>query len=93
MDNLTIHKMNIVKYVYEKLNIMPILNIPYCPEFNPIESVFSQVKRVFKAERLKKLANLEPFDAEGCITDIFWNLKKETIQPCIRKSLHLLETA
>ena len=41
MDNLTIHKMNIVKYVYERLNIMPILNIPYCPEFNPIESVFS----------------------------------------------------
>ena len=80
MDNLTIHKMNIVKYVYERLDIMPILNIPYCPEFHPIdlnESVFSQVKRVFKAERLKKLANLEPFDAEGCIADIFWNLNEE----------------
>ena len=58
---------------------MPIFNIPYCPEFNPIESVFSQVKRVFKLKRLKKLANLEPFDAEKTIDDIFWKLKKETI--------------
>jgi len=71
--------MNVVKYVYERLDIKPIMNIAYCPEFNPIESVFSQIKRVFKAERLKKLANLEHFDAVQCITDTFWQLKKETI--------------
>ena len=92
MDNLTVHKMNQVRYVYDRLDIMPIFNIPYCAEFNPIESVFSQVKRVFKLERLKKLANLEPFDAEKTIEDIFWKLKPETILPCIRKSQHLLET-
>jgi hypothetical protein len=64
-DNLTILKMNIVKYVYEKLFILSIINTPYCTVFNQIKSVWSKVKRVFNTDRLKKLAALEPFNAEG----------------------------
>ena len=47
MDNLTVHKSQDIKPLYEQLNIMPIFNVGYSPEFNPIESVFSKVKAIF----------------------------------------------
>ena len=56
-DQLKVHKSKKVKPFYNTLNIVPIYNVGYSPEFNPIESVFSQVKRVFCRERLNKLMN------------------------------------
>ena len=41
MDNLAVHKEKTVKPLYQALDIMPIWNVSYSPEFNPIESVFS----------------------------------------------------
>ena len=32
------------------------------PDFQPIETVFSQVKRLFKKEKLRTLVAEEPFD-------------------------------
>ena len=62
MDQLKVHKeKNVVKH-YPELDIMPIFNVSYSPEFNPIESCFSQVKRHFCAERLNVLANFGVFD-------------------------------
>ena len=43
MDNLPVHKSNIVKPLYDTLNIMPIYNVAYSPELNPIEAVFSKL--------------------------------------------------
>ena len=56
-DQLQVHKSNKVKPFYHTLNIVPIYNVGYSPEFNPIESVFSQVKRTFCRDRLNKLVN------------------------------------
>ena len=47
MDNLYIHKKPCVKEWWPKLDMEPIWNIGYSPEFNPIEAVFSKVKRLF----------------------------------------------
>jgi transposase len=52
MDNLSVHKTLAAQKAYIKLNIKPIFNLPYSPEYNPIELVFSQVKRIFNRERL-----------------------------------------
>ena len=41
MDNLSVHKSNVVREEMSKLNIYPIFNCPYWPEGNPIELVFS----------------------------------------------------
>ena len=46
------HKSKQVKEVYSELDVKPIYNVGYSPEFNPIESVFSQVKRTYNRERL-----------------------------------------
>ena len=37
---------------YEELNIIPIFNVPYCPQFNGIESVFSMIKATYKKSLL-----------------------------------------
>ena len=47
MDNASIHKSKEVKPYYAQLKITPVLNVGYSPEFNPIEAVFSKVKRLF----------------------------------------------
>jgi hypothetical protein len=90
MDNLQVHISPLVMKAFDDLDIIPIFNLSYSPKYNPIESVFSQVKFKFKRERLKKLANLEPFDAEANINEAFNNLQPSTIDPCIRMSNHLI---
>ena len=44
MDNLSAHKSDKSKAEMTKLGFRYIFNVPYSPEFNPIEFVFSKVK-------------------------------------------------
>ena len=55
VDNLTVHKTEEVMKAYAELNMTPIFNIPYSPQFNGIESYFSLVKGVYKKLLLKYL--------------------------------------
>jgi DDE superfamily endonuclease len=48
LDNLTVHKAKESKDLFERLNITEIYNVPYCPQFNGIESYFSLVKAQYK---------------------------------------------
>lgn len=41
LDNLSVHKTKDAKLLFESLNITEIFNVPYCPQFNGIESYFS----------------------------------------------------
>ena len=62
MDNLTVHKTQAVQDLMRELKIEWIWNVPYSPDFQPIESVFSQVKLTFKNEKLRTLLAGKPFD-------------------------------
>jgi hypothetical protein len=53
LDNLSVHKTKDKKHLFEKLNITEIFNVPYCPQFNGIESNFFQLKATFKKLLLK----------------------------------------
>ena len=44
MDNATIHHTKKLKEYIKKKNINVIYNLPYCPEFNPIENVNSMIR-------------------------------------------------
>ena len=70
---------------------MPIWNVSYSPEFNPIESVFSQVKRLFSRERLSTLANNEDFDDNRTIRSAFSKVTVEMVVNCAKKSLNMLK--
>ena len=93
MDNLTVHKSHLVKDLYKQLDIKPIYNLPYSPEFNPIEAVFSKVKAYFNQRRLHNLVNKIGFNFDTTITYAFENITADHCSACVRKSRHLLERA
>ena len=70
---------------------MPIFNVSYSPEFNPIESCFSQVKRYFCAERLNVLANFGVFDQNKTIRTAFMKVTPKLVASCVDKSLKMLK--
>lgn len=84
MDNLSIHKTDSTMAAYRYLNIQPLFNLAYSPEYNPIELVFSQVKHNFKQARLQKLANGEAFDVVAAVEDAFHDVPAAKIDACIR---------
>ena len=57
MDNLSVHKSRDVQHVLELLKIRPIYNAPYYPDGNPIEFVFSMVKREYKQRKMHDILN------------------------------------
>ena len=58
MDNLTSHTSDDAKEAMRELGFRWIYNVPYSPEYNPIELTFSQLKRNFRALRAQKLVGL-----------------------------------
>ena len=58
MDNLSAHTSERSKQAMRDHSFRFVYNVPYSPDYNPIELVFSQVKRNFKALRAKKFMGL-----------------------------------
>ena len=90
MDQLKVHKAKLVVPVYETLNILPVFNVGYSPEFNPIEAVFSKIKFQFCRKRLNCLVNKIGFNADNQIKTALNTIKKDHCASCVRKSLILL---
>jgi transposase len=49
MDNMRVHHSLLSREAYDALKLTPVFNIPYSPQFNPIEAVFSMVKSFYKS--------------------------------------------
>ena len=64
MDQLSVHKCKEIKPLYRELDIEPILNVGYCPDFNPIEAVFSKLNAVHNRTRLNYLVNKTIYNAD-----------------------------
>ena len=62
LDNLSVHRTKAVKKKMSELNIIPIYNIPYSPDFNGIESYFSLVKGGYKNLWMQLYIKEEPID-------------------------------
>ena len=69
---------------------MRIINVGYSPQFNPIEGVFSGVKRFYVRERLGALANNRHFDREWWIKQSFKKATLDCVRVNITKSMRLL---
>ncbi len=62
MDNARIHHSKLFKKYSQEHNLDIIYNAPYCPEYNPIENVFSKVKILLRKKtnnEIKLLTNIE----------------------------------
>ena len=93
MDQLNVHKAHRVKDWYDKLDIIPVYNVSYSPEFNPIESVFSRVKAIFNRRRLNCLVNKIGFNVDETIRTALKAVEVSHCAACVRKSRELLNKA
>ena len=82
-----------VRELMTELDIRPIYNVGYSPEFNPIEAVFSKVKRQFSSQRLHNLVTKIGFNMDNEVEAAFQAIKPAHCGACARKSLHLLRRA
>lgn len=73
LDNARIHHANIIKDFWNQNNIIPIHLPPYCPDLNPIETVWRILKRKISNQVYKNLDNLKNMVIE--LFDSFSNLK------------------
>jgi transposase len=87
LDNISIHKKKDAKHLFEKLNIIEIFNVPYCPQFNGIESYFFQLKATYKKLLLKCVINDAPFDRIGLIKQSIKSVSNENATRCVRYAL------
>jgi transposase len=90
-DQLAVHRSKDVKPFFEKLNIKPVFNVSYSPEFNAIEAAFSKVKFLFNHKRLNCLVNKLGFNSDREIEQAFKAITAEHCGRCVRKSMFLLE--
>lgn len=58
MDNARIHHAKLVKTYMLTTNSEILYNVPYCPEYNPIEMIFSKVKRIIKKRNNSDIVSL-----------------------------------
>jgi transposase len=91
LDNLSVAKTKDAKYLFEKLNITEIFNVPYYPQFNGIESYFSQLKATYKKLLLKCEINDASYDTIGLIKQSIKSVSNKNATRCVRYALALIE--
>ncbi len=77
MDNLSVHKCKNVREEMERLDIKPVYNAVYSPQFNPIEMAFSKIKAAYKKEKLNRLVHGKSLPMDSMIRTAFAKLTKE----------------
>jgi len=82
MDNATIHKTKIFKSYAEQEKINVLYNIPYNPETNPIEMIFSPVKNYVRSNNTKSIVAIK-----SSIDDYIKNMNNTMLENMFRKAL------
>ena len=91
MDNLSSHTSERSKQAMRDHSFRFVYNVPYAPDYNPIELVFSQVKGNFKALRAKKFMGLIQDGHEALVAQAVNKVKKKDIISCVNHVLKLLK--
>ena len=90
MDNLSVHHTPDNKQLFQELGLEVIFNKPYCPDFNPIECVFSNVKNHYKRARFHCENNSVEYQIQTLIEKAFGSVKLSSIRNDINHSMRLL---
>lgn len=83
MDNMRVHHSKLAKARYPGLNIIPIFNVAYCPQFNGIEAVFSMVKAHYKKALLARILSDQRKNPVQLIKEAVATLDPEKIRRCV----------
>jgi transposase len=87
LDNLKVHTCKAAQKILSSLDIVPIFNVPYSPQFNGIEYVFSQLKAAYKKILLEALVEGSNLDRVSLIRQAIGELDKGMISNCINKGI------
>ena len=87
LDDLSVHKTKDAKLLFEELNITEFFNVPYCPQFNGIESYFSQIKATYKKLFLGSVIKEAHYDTMGLIKQSIESVSNENATRCVRYAL------
>ena len=87
LDNLNVHKTKEAKLLFESLNITEVFNVPYYPQFNGIESYFSQIKATYKEMLLQLMIKEAPYDTVSLIKESIKSVSDENVTRCVRYAL------
>lgn len=55
LDNCSVHRSKLVKQFLADNDIMSVFNLPYCPQYNPIEHFWSVVKNLYKRRKQEQI--------------------------------------
>jgi transposase len=91
LDNLSVHKTQDVRATYQRLDILPIFNVPYSPDYNGIEKYFAQVKAQYKKQLLQRLMKGERLDPMTMIKQSVENVKDESVRKCVGHGMKCIE--
>ena len=83
MDNLSAHKSNKSKLEMARLGFRCIFNVPYSPEYNPIEFAFSKIKSKFRSLRARKLAGLDQSSTRSLVARAVECIRKKDVVNCV----------
>ena len=74
-DNLSVHRSKKTIENMRKLNIVPIFNVAYAPQYNPAELCYAFVKREYKNLNTNAIANWQPLKTKEWIDHSFEKLQ------------------
>jgi hypothetical protein len=67
------------------MNIEALFNVPYSPQNNPIETVFSLIKHSFKKMRLERLAKGKSFEFKNGVMNAVSSLNNDQVKHICRR--------
>lgn len=79
LDNCRVHHSKKVQAFLEDNKIEVIYNVPYGPEYNPIERVWAQLKAEFKKQKMQLILEGQAPNYEKMIRGIMTGYPKEKI--------------
>ena len=91
MDNLSAHTSERSKTAMREHGFRYIYNVPYSPEYNPIEFVFAEIKSNFRALRAKKFMGLTQDAHQALIVQAVKAITKKNIVSCVNHVNELLK--
>ena len=83
LDNLSAHRSEKSRVEGASLGFRFIFNVPYSPEYNPIEFVFSKIKQRFRVLRARKLAGIIQDSHRAMVRQAVQSIRKMDIVNCV----------
>jgi transposase len=87
MDNCSVHHSKKVTEFCKLLGLQTIFNVPYCPQYNPIERFWAVAKNSYKRTKLKQNSYKNPRKHEKLVRESMDSIPEDTVASICDKTL------